>query len=217
MPKCVEAFCESGLAGTPLQLFVDEKFPLFACEAEPCSPHSPGPVSNDEEIAFLLIDPGHYDAERRTVMPDAFRELTTRDLSVVRAHLATRAEVEKTKQDLIARGADRIPPSLRSVDEVCIAKVEEVRAADPKLGRLLALYDTGLHDNPAHASIFTSSLVLTDKRMRKAARERIHGVMTKRVEAYDEFAKTLKDEPEADASKQSVGTPTRTGVKSSSS
>ncbi len=180
MPRCAELFCESGFQGRQLQILVDKASPGFGCEKEKCSPFSPGPVQDEEEVAFLLINPLHYDEVRGVVVPSAFQELTNRDLSVLRLAHTTRDEAQKTRDELVARGADRIPPQLRTVSEVCIAKVSELRAPLPAHGRLLGVFDTALEDKKSHASIFTTEAALNDKRLRKTLRERVHKVMTAR-------------------------------------
>lgn len=191
MPRCFETFCESGLSGQPLQRLVNDVHPGFACELETCSPFSPGPVEDDEDVAFLLINPLHYDEVRETIVPDAFQELINRDLSVIRTTYATDKEADATRDELIARGLDRIPPSLRLVNEVCIGSVRKLREPTPG-DRMFAVYDTALNDKPAHASVFVASKILDAKQLRKQARARIHSIMTARRLNYDDFKKSLK-------------------------
>jgi len=188
MPRCFETFCESGWQGQALQRLVDELHPGFTCEQEQCSPHSPGPISNTEEVAFLLIDPLHYDPQRATVLPDAFQELFNRDLSVIRLQYATLPEVNATRDELIERGKQKIPPKLRLVEEVCIGSVDDFRNSED---RLIAAYDTALEDKPAHASLFTRASAFTDRRFRKIVREHVHAVMTRKRISFSEFEKTL--------------------------
>ena len=193
MPTCSELFCGSGLGGRQLQVAVDETFPEFACERERCSPYSPGPVNDNEHVAFLLINPMHYDEVRDVVVPDAFQELTNRDLSVVRIAYATAEEASATRDELVARGQEKTPPRLRVVDEVCIASVMELRAATEQYGRLLAVYDTALRGKPSHASVFTTKVALEDKRVRKIVRERVHRIMTRQREKFAELLTRLPD------------------------
>lgn len=191
MPTCLEVFCECGLEGKSLQIHIDQCFPGFACELEPCSPHSPGPVNDNEEVAFLLINPLHYDAQRDVVVPSAFQELTNRDLSVLRLGHATKAEAVSVRDELIERGLDRVPPQMRLVEEVCIGSVSDLRSEVEPHGRLLGVFDTALQDKVSHASLFTTGAVHANGRLRKVVRQRVHDVMTKRRTPFPEFLQSL--------------------------
>lgn len=191
MPSCLECFNESGLEGRELQRFVDAQHPEFGCEKEPVSPHSPGPVTDEERVAFILIDPLHYDKERDVVVPDAFQELTKRDLSTLRVGHATQAEANATREELIQRGEARVIPQLRQVNEVCVAAVSELRTANDGNKRLLGVYDTALERVRSHASIFTRGDVLDCKRLRKVVRNRIHEILSKTRQSYDDFVNSL--------------------------
>ena len=192
MPGCCETFHYLGLEGLQLQKRVDHDFPNFICEASCCSPHSPGPVLPDETIAFLLIDPLHYDEKRQIVVPEAFQELTNRDLSVLRCAIATKNEARSVRDELIERGKERKTPQLRQVDEVCIGSVGRIREEFPNVGRLLAVYDTAIEGQPAHASVFTNQLVLDSRELRKKVRAKIHEVMTADRRTFDQFYDGLK-------------------------
>ena len=191
MPTCLDLVWHSGLEGVALQIQLDQCHPHFSCEFEVCSPHSPGPVNDAEEVAFLLINPLHFDKQRGVIVPAAFQELTNRDLSVLRLTYATKHDAEATKDDLVARGADRIPPQMRLVDEVCIATVSDLRADVAPHGRLIGVFDTALDGKSSHASLFTNEVVLSDARLRKVVRQRVHYVMTRRRERYDDVYEGL--------------------------
>lgn len=188
---CRETFCESGYVGAALQRLVDEIHPCFECEAENCSPFSPGPVTDAESIGFLVIHPIHFDEQRGEVVPEAFGELVRRDLSTIRQSVATKTEADTTRQQLIEIGEKKPKPQGRTIEEVFIAKVSEVRSQCDADGRLLAVYDTGLDDKPGHASIFTRSDVLDGKIKRKRARFAVHQVFSKNRLSYDEFREAL--------------------------
>ena len=195
MPGCLELFCEGGLSGTSLQIRVDCEFPGFACERECCSPFSPGPVADDEQLAFLLINPTHYDEERRVVVPNAFRELTTRDLSTIRLAHATKEEVVETRGELVERGLARSQD--RVIEEVCVGRVAELRAPLNQEGRILGVFDTALERKPAHASVFTTAACLKDPHKRKLLRERVHSVMTQRLVPLAEALEGLPERGQA--------------------
>ncbi len=192
MPTCLECFCESGYDGRGLQSLVDRCHPDFICEAETCSIYSPGPVGDGEAIAFILIHPLHYDKERDVIVPDAFQELTKRDLSTLRVSKATKSQADETKGQLIQRGRDKIPPQLRLVDEVCTAEVSKIRSACNDAGeRMMAVYDTALEAVPAHASVFTNADVLENKKRRKVVRRLVHEAFSKNRVSYSDFVSNL--------------------------
>jgi hypothetical protein len=176
---------------------VDQFHADFVCEAGRCSSFSPEPIQDDEEVAFILIDPLHYDEQRGVVVPAAFQELTNRDLSTLRVTHATRSEADSTRDELIQRGKDRIPPRLRLVNEVCVAAVAEIRGVVKDGVRLLGVYDTALEDVPAHASIFTRTDVLDSKKLRMIVRSQINEIFTKRRMSYETFAGMLKPDEAA--------------------
>lgn len=189
---CRETFCESGFSGAELQRLVSELHPCFECERENCSPFSPGPVEDDEVIGFLVIHPIHFDIQRNEVVPEAFRELTNRDLSTIRQAFATKGEADLTREQLIEIGLNRTRPQTRLIEEVFVAKVSDFRGANDNEGRLLAVYDTGLEDKPSHASIFTRTDVLDgDKIMRKRARFEVHRIFSQNRQSFAEFRASL--------------------------
>lgn len=187
MTTCLACFCESGFTGRNLQLLVDELFPSFECETKRCSPFSPAEVGSDEQLAFLLIDPLHYDPERKKVVPSAFQELTKRDLSTLRITHSSIAEVEDTVAKLTRRGASANASLDRTIQEVCIAKVADIRAQKLNEKRCFAVYDTALEQTPSHASIFCRTEILNSRQARKKARSLIHQVMSNTVVSIDEL------------------------------
>lgn len=189
MCSCSECFKYVGEGRAALQLKVDEKFPDFHCEQEICSEHSPGPVNDEEKIAFILIDPLHYDDQRNMVVPEAFRELTVRDLSVLRIAHVSRQEAQSTRDALVARGP--IGRQERAVNEVVIGSVADVRAAMENNQRVLAVYDTALDHCRSHASVFTRTSFLNDKRLRKVAVSKIYEIMIQRRLQFSDFVDSL--------------------------
>ena len=180
------------MEGKDLQKHVDEFHPNFSCEGSVCSVHSPGPVADDETLAFILIHPNHYDPVRDVVTIEAFQELTRRDLSTLRSALATKDEAISTRDDLVARGQQKIPPKERMVNEVCTASVAEIRAQTDGERRLLGVYDTALEKVRSHASIFTRGDVFDYNLLRKKVRNRIHETFTKNRMPFNKFLDGLR-------------------------
>ena len=193
MPTCLECFCESGLEGRDLLKHVDKFHPDFVCENDSCSPYSPGPVDDGETLAFILIHPLHYDDHRDVVMPSAFQELTKRDLSTLRVGIATRDETERIREQLVQRGLEKIPPQMRLVNEICKAKVVEIRSCLDGDRRTMAVYDTSLEKVPSHASVFTRYEFSENRQLRKRIRSQVYEVFAKQTNrmTYSDFIESL--------------------------
>ncbi|MDB5438477.1 MAG: hypothetical protein JWM33_904 [Caulobacteraceae bacterium] len=180
MRTCADIFSNDGLDSDAIRSESESLYPGFQCERHLCSPYSPGLVEDDETVVFLLIDPLHFDEERQSVVPGAFQELTTRDLSVIRKKYASAHAANATREELIARGFKNHPEKPRLVDQVCVGSVEEIRAVREGGARLFGVFDTALSEKICHASIFASLSSVSDRKMRKIARQRLYEIMTKR-------------------------------------
>ncbi len=178
MLSCLDCFTKVCVTGLQQQELVDRENPEFFCEGTKCSKYSPGLVKDDEEIIFLLIDPIHYDVVTKTVLPTAFDQVILRDLSVIRRSHASVQDLEVTCAELKSRGNVARP---RDVTEACVATVAELRNATIDGSRTFAVYDTALPTKQHHASIFTRSIWLQDRRARRRVRQRLYEVMTQQV------------------------------------
>lgn len=189
---CVEVF-ESEITGKELQIAVDTNFPNFECEQHSISAFSPGTVDLAEKLAFILIDPLHYDEVEDKVTPTAFQELFNRDLSTLRVSHARRGEAQAVCDTLVERGKERTPPQCRLVREVCVADVQTLRAAVINSVRVFGAYDTALEAIPAHASIFTIAQAHSDKRLRKDVRALLYTAFLSQRMPFQDFSDQLQD------------------------
>ena len=181
--SCLETFLLCQIDNKTTAECLDFLCPDFGCELDICSPFSPGIVSDHERLLFLLINPTHYDAQRRTVVPDAFRELVNRDLSVIRIDVGTKEDVAKTIGKLIEAGVQKNPPQAREVSEGCVVTTGDLRKVKIDGRRVFAIYDTALSDIQAHASIFTSSVQRSSSQLRKRVVAELYRVLAnERVE-----------------------------------
>jgi hypothetical protein len=176
--SCIHAFSYSIAQGKNSAECLDYMCPNFGCEAETCSVFSPGVVDDSEKLLFLLINPTHYDAQRETIVPDAFRELVVRDLSVIRIDLDLPDDISSTIKKLVSLGLQKAPPQERTILEGCLASGSDLREAEIDGMRVFAVYDSALNDNKSHASAFTSSLFRSSSKLRKRAINRIYEIMT---------------------------------------
>lgn len=184
MPSCLEICCLRG-STKARQIELDEHHPDFRCEKSHCSCFSPGLVENDEVVIFLLVDPIHYDEERKTVVPQAFRELTNRDLSVLRLSYANAEELAELQAKLVQRSEER------DIREVCRVRVHELRATKDDSGRMLGVLDTALESNIAHASVVTSADHLLSKGKRAEVLRRIHEILSSEIVLLKDVYKNL--------------------------
>lgn len=192
MPTCQETFRpyvdDSG--AFDYEAF-ESAHPGLCCEIEICSEHSLGCIDSVEEVAFLLIDPGHVDAVTGVVAPDAFDELFRRDLSVVRTVYSTVEELEYTKGLLVKRGMDRNPPQIRHVDLVSTVSARNLRDITLDNERVLGLYDTALPLQKAHGSVIAKQIAKSVKLNRKKLRAIVHEVMTMSVVEYSAYRERI--------------------------
>ena len=186
MPKqnpCLKAFQICGEKGREFQRFLDERWPGFSCECSSVSPYSSGTVANGEDVVRLVIHPIHYDNGKLTAT--AFEDLTNYDLSVFRVQKSKRQEVEKTRNELVARGLSKNPPTVRMIDLVCRAAVSDIRQKVDSNGRMLGVYDTALESCTGHASVFSRSDLLSDRRSRFQARQIAYQIFSARIDSLD--------------------------------
>jgi len=184
--NCVEAF--ESCSNCPDHVACLEHLkPIFVCELEICSVHSPGPVEQDELVCFFLIHPIHFDPVRETLHPIAFQELTVRDLSVIRQKGATRADADALADRLGKTGEQNTSPQRREVTLACRAPASEIRSLLIDGARAFAVYDTAITDNIWHASIYARSDLRGSSKQRKRARSAMHNLMAAHVFRIDEI------------------------------
>ena len=63
---------------------VDAQSPDCVCEAHSVSPHSPGPVTDDETLWRLILSPVHYDVTTGKVTEAAFDDASNKGMAVQR-------------------------------------------------------------------------------------------------------------------------------------
>lgn len=179
MPTCAETFANYEEAGFAERLAKEQVH--CACEPEHCTWKSPGPVDDGEIIMFMLINPTHFDKDTGTLAPVAFQEVHKRDLSVLREQFVDLGQINQTINEIIDRGASRVPPAERKVDYLARAKVDMIREETLDERRLFAIYDTALPAKRAHASIFADPEVYQSKASQAKARRRLHQIFSSNV------------------------------------
>lgn len=175
--SCIESFARTDLVKREFPIFIDKNHPAFSCETCSVSAHSPGPVSSEEKLSFLVIHPIHFDAGTGTLVPAAFDQVIHRDLSTIRIDHAPESEIRATRQKLLDRGVASGAKLERAVSKCCIVDADVIRNVTDTLGeRAVGVYDTGIEDSPHHASIMTTAKVLESRAERMALRLKIFGI-----------------------------------------
>lgn len=117
-------------------------------EASQQSPHSPGTVSDDEDIVLVVIEPLQW--KDGGLIPSAFgiSKLRTGDLSVARAQWCSGDDLQK---NVVKPALER--DTNRKLIGGLTARCAQIRAitALPEKVRAVCVIDDGLEDHSAHA------------------------------------------------------------------
>jgi len=152
-----------------------------AWESRTISPHSPGPVRNEECVVHVLDQPVHVDEDRQ-LKPAAFTAVVSLGLSVQRLAHCTEDEVVQHAQqrNLDARQRQRDqgkPDDGRYPVALLTLKVAELRTAmtlEPEPRRVMGVYDSGLRGGAAdgaHADVVAFKGEAVQRRARKLLRD----------------------------------------------
>lgn len=128
---------------------IDAEAPDCACEAESVSPHSPGPVTDDESVWRLILSPVHYEVATGSVKEMAFADASNKGLSVQR--FAAAGGEAGIRQRGHARAAAQPGRVFECAVGATAADIRALRGPDG-CGRF-CIYDTAEADDPAHADV----------------------------------------------------------------
>lgn len=124
-------------------------------ETETCSDHSPGPVQDDECLVRAFDQPTHYrDGE---ILPSAFTDVAVRGLSCNRLNYTTiDAALARSRERVVLanarRGSNAAERETVAYATLSVAYLRGLLCgAPPRRG--LAVYDTGMQDDPSHADV----------------------------------------------------------------
>lgn len=128
---------------------IDAQSPDCACEAHSVSPHSPGPVMDDETLWRLILSPVHYDVATGKVTEAAFDDASNKGMSV------QRLVVTGSEGDIRQRGHARAAAKPGRTFECAIgATAAGIRALrGPEGGGRFCIYDTADAADPGHADV----------------------------------------------------------------
>lgn len=120
------------------------------------SRHSPGPVSSDESVLRLVINPIHVDPEDGNVKPTLMSDVKDKGGSVQRLTHISREHAISSGQAVVETKNASIPGgSVRSIYGTVKLSVHEIRSlAVATQARAFGVFDTAKEANTSHADIF---------------------------------------------------------------
>lgn len=148
------------------------------CEQSSVSELSPGVVGDEEELHFLVCDPGGMLDGR--LNPDFLRQLDKDGLSVLRG-AAGNEEFTLTLAELKPRWAERV----RRFHGVATFRAGQVRFENGE--RICCVYDTALEGKPNHAVVAGPEFKGNDRKKLIARRKKYIIDVMKRFETASEF------------------------------
>ena len=128
---------------------IDAQSPDCACEAHSVSPHSPGPVMDDETLWRLILSPVHYDVATGRVTEAAFDDASNKGMSVQR--LAVTGSEGDIRQRGHARAAAKPGRTFECAIGATAAGIRALRG--PEGGGRFCIYDTADAADPGHADV----------------------------------------------------------------
>jgi len=128
---------------------IDAQSPDCACEAHSVSPHSPGPVMDDETLWRLILSPVHYDVATGRVTEAAFDDASNKGMSVQR--LAVTGSEGDIRQRGHARAAAKPGRTFECAIGATAAGIRTLRG--PEGGGRFCIYDTADAADPGHADV----------------------------------------------------------------
>ena len=128
-------------------------------ECQSASPHSPGPVADDELLCRQVVDPTHYDRVSGTIKPTFFDDASSKGASIHRWSHTTAEKIQQISEARVSQAnANPRSTGLREsigYATVTAADVRGVLTQQPQepFRRGLGIYDTGKAVDNSHGDI----------------------------------------------------------------
>jgi hypothetical protein len=158
----------------------------LAWESLSASEYSPGVVQDDEELVRRVEDPTHFDATTGQIKPTFFDDASSKGASCFRLRHTTVAQIADGARKYVDE-INKNPPStgVRTAIGYTIFSADEVRKVlaptePPRRGA--AVYDTGLHNDPAHADVCQ---LVSGKQAGKSVRAQLFLIAKDRLVPFD--------------------------------
>lgn len=132
--------------------------PNCCCELQTTSPHSPGTVTNEEQLTRFIFSPIHVNMKNGKVKPSAFSHASTMGCSVQREALASSNELSTWIQAYLIKNAQHQWMGTHTSSSKTVREISLNNSAN----RMLAVYDTAEPKNQAHAEIFQTEYVIDE-------------------------------------------------------
>lgn len=140
--------------------------PSCECEAVSVRSDSPGPVLNEEELITVVTSKSFVALDGR-VEPTLFDSRISNGISTDRKIHTTREDYDMRAVSLIAGNGKK-----SNCGSIALS-VKIIRSILHEGDRAIAVYDTGLPDNPSHAEIACTEVPSADTPGRKKLRAKI--------------------------------------------
>jgi hypothetical protein len=132
--------------------------PNCCCELQTTSPHSPGTITNEEQLTRFTFSPIHVNTKNGKVKPSAFSHVSSMGCSVQREAIASSNELSAWIQAYLAKNTQHqwmgtLTCSSNTVREISL---------NNSTNRMIAVYDTAEPKNQAHAEIFQTEYVIDE-------------------------------------------------------
>jgi len=142
-------------------------------ELNSVSEHSPGIVTDDEDLVRAVFSPIHINEVTGELDPSAFSDVKDKGLSTDRESHTTRESIvnranNKVEEDKASGKTDR---ELVGFVKACCADIRSI--VDEENERCFCVYDTGLADNSAHSDTCQSEKHSSSRSSGKKFRKRL--------------------------------------------
>ena len=145
---------------------LDSDFPDCQCEAFRVSEFSPGIIENQETLLAVITSEG-FVSDAGKVEPTFFETRMATGFSTDRKQFTTQVEYDERAAQLKEINAER--ENYGSIE----ISVEGIRSVTYSDKRAVAVYDTGLKENPSHAEIVMTAIPPKGTKRRKRIRSEL--------------------------------------------
>lgn len=133
--------------------FIATNSPGCCCESSKVSPHSPGPIQDNELIARFAFVPVHFTNSGK-IKPSLFSHVFKEGCSIQRNSIAKNEELSNWLTDLLEKNSHFV---WKGVVIASSSAIRNVCLESKKQSRSLCLYDTANNCNSSHGEIFIAN------------------------------------------------------------
>jgi hypothetical protein len=195
--KCIEAFRQKP-TNESFASYIDRMSPDCGCENHRVSTHCDKPVTSDETLVRLVVDPIHIvQSLEGTRLQSSFLNIACTSGASCLRDGAAELEYQETARLIISGNpttADGSPRKIYGVVKIPAALVQNQRITVTQNGSIrgFCIYATGDHNRPHHADIVVNGIVhhrLTRSQQNRAA-EKLSKAIACNIITVKEFQAT---------------------------